>query len=288
MRSSARHGCVVLGEKPLRAPGTSGYVLFSPPCCRLPTSGTARLKRSYQTNVSLDCFKQLFEYGRVVTRERRSQIETMEVSEENTRDKILNAAGEIFAEYGFEGATIRAITERAEVNVAAVNYHFRDKAELYNRVVVDACSASAALHDVMAEAADSPEERLHSLICHFLEYMLGPDRPAWKRRLMAREMANPTTALDELVEKNIRPLRDDFLMPTLRELTDGRFNRRQLSLLGSSVMGQCLYFHQSRPIIERLNPDFKIGKAEIEEIADHIARFSLAAIAELTRQARRS
>jgi hypothetical protein len=53
-------------------------------------------------------------------------------------------------------------------------------------------------------------------------------------------------------------------------------------------MGQCLYFLQSRTIIERLNPDFKIGKAEIAEIAEHITRFSLAAIAELTRQARRS
>ena len=43
-----------------------------------------------------------------------------------------------------------------------------------------------------------------------------------------------------------------------------------------------------RPIIERLHPDFKIGKSEIAEIAEHITRFSLAAIAELTRQARRS
>jgi TetR/AcrR family transcriptional regulator, regulator of cefoperazone and chloramphenicol sensitivity len=224
----------------------------------------------------------------VVTKVRRARIETPELSEENTRDKILNAAGEVFAEYGFEGATIRAITERAEVNVAAVNYHFRDKAELYNRVVVDACSARAAWRDTMAKPTDSPEERLRTLISHFLEYMLGPDRPAWKRRLMAREMANPTTALDELVEENIRPFRDEFLRPTLRELTGDRFSRRQLSFIGSSVMGQCLYFHQSRPIIERLNPDFKIGKAEIEEIADHITRFSLAAIAELTRQARPS
>jgi AcrR family transcriptional regulator len=223
----------------------------------------------------------------MVTKERRSRIEPPELSEENTRNKILNAAGEVFAEHGFEGATIRVITERAEVNVAAVNYHFRDKAELYNRVVLDACSARTAWHDTMAQATDSPEDRLRSLISRFLEYMLGPDRPAWKRRLMAREMANPTTALDELVEKNIRPLRDEFLMPTLGELTGGRFNRRQLSFIGSSVMGQCLYFHQSRPIIERLNPDFKIGKAEIEEITDHITRFSLAAIAELTRQARR-
>jgi TetR/AcrR family transcriptional regulator, regulator of cefoperazone and chloramphenicol sensitivity len=223
----------------------------------------------------------------VVTKERRPRTETPELTEENTRDKILSAAGDIFAEHGFEGATVRMITERAEVNVAAVNYHFRDKAELYNRVVMDACSARAAWHEVMAESTNSAEERLRSLIAHFLDYMLSPNRPAWKRRLMAREMANPTTALDELVEKNIRPFRDEFLMPTLRELTAGRFSRRQLSLLGASVMGQCLYFHLSRPIIERLNPDFKIGQTEIEEITEHITRFSLAAIADLTRQARR-
>ena len=59
----------------------------------------------------------------------------------------------------------------------------------------------------MAEAADSPEERLRSLIYHFLEYLLDPARPNWKRRLLAREMANPTTALDELVDKNIRSFR---------------------------------------------------------------------------------
>ncbi|MBV8068252.1 MAG: CerR family C-terminal domain-containing protein, partial [Acidobacteriaceae bacterium] len=209
-------------------------------------------------------------------------------SEENTRDKILSAAGEVFAEQGFEGATIRAITERAGVNVAAVNYHFRDKAELYTRIVLDACSARAAWSDVMAEAPNSPQECLRSLIYHFLEYLLDPDRPAWKKRLMAREMANPTGALDELVDKNIRPFRNEFLMPTLRELTGDKLSRRQLSLIAISVMGQCHYFLLGQPITQRLHPDFKIGRAEIAEIAEHIARFSLAGIAELTRTARRS
>jgi AcrR family transcriptional regulator len=219
----------------------------------------------------------------MIVREKKA---TPEASEEKTRDKILSAAGEVFAEQGFEGATVRAITERAGVNVAAVNYHFRDKAELYTRVVLDACSARAAWRDVIAEAPDSPEERLRSLIRHFLEYLLDPERAAWKRRLMAREMANPTGALDELVEKNIRPLRDEFLLPTLRELAGNKLTRRQLSLISISVMGQCHYFLQGQPIIERLNPDFRIGDAEIAEIAEHIARFSLAGIAELTRPAR--
>jgi hypothetical protein len=52
--------------------------------------------------------------------------------------------------------------------------------------------------------------------------------------------------------------------------------------------GEIHHSLQSRPIIDRLNPDFKIGKTDLTEIAEHIARFSLAAIAEMTRQARRS
>ena len=47
----------------------------------------------------------------MVTKERKDP--GPEVGEENTHDKILGAAGEVFAEQGFEGATIRAITERA-------------------------------------------------------------------------------------------------------------------------------------------------------------------------------
>jgi AcrR family transcriptional regulator len=233
-----------------------------------------------------DILKQVFKTGVVVTKDRNEIIP--DTSEESTREKILNAAGEVFAEEGFEGATIRAITERAGVNIAAVNYHFRDKGELYTKVVLQACSVQAALQDAMADAADSPEERLRRIVHHFVRYLLDPSRPDWMRRLKAREMANPTAALDELVEKNLRPLREEFLLPTLRDLTNGCFNRRELGLIASSVMSQCLYFLQYQPIIERLNPDFKNLKSNVVEIADHVTRFSLAAIREMTRQARRS
>jgi hypothetical protein len=53
-------------------------------------------------------------------------------------------------------------------------------------------------------------------------------------------------------------------------------------------MGQCLYYATCRPIFERLKPEFTMGESEINEIAEHISQFSLAAIAELTRLARRS
>ena len=52
-----------------------------------------------------------------------------------TRDRILEAAGEQFAERGFRGATVRVICEKAGVNISAVKYYFGGKEELYSEVL---------------------------------------------------------------------------------------------------------------------------------------------------------
>ena len=52
----------------------------------------------------------------------------------STKDRILGAAEELFAQYGFAGTTLRQVTTRADVNIAAVNYHFGSKENLVNEV----------------------------------------------------------------------------------------------------------------------------------------------------------
>ena len=52
----------------------------------------------------------------------------------STKERILGAAEELFAQHGFAGTSLRQVTSRADVNIAAVNYHFGSKENLVNEV----------------------------------------------------------------------------------------------------------------------------------------------------------
>ena len=95
------------------------------------------------------------------------------------RQRLLHAAGAVFADRGFQAATVREITERARVNIAAVNYHFRDKAELYACALSEA-QAKADRISLPLPGVGSPAVRLRMFVGCMLTYLLDPERPAWQ------------------------------------------------------------------------------------------------------------
>src|SRR5476649_1450399 len=94
-----------------------------------------------------------------------------------TREHILNSAGRIFAQNGFHATTVRQITREAGVNLAAVNYHFRDKQELYLSVLKRAYQSASST--AAADLAGPAPARLRTFIFSFLAYLLDPKRPQW-------------------------------------------------------------------------------------------------------------
>ncbi len=205
------------------------------------------------------------------------------VVEATPRERLIATAGEVFAEHGFHAATVRQITEKAGLNVAAINYHFRDKTELYAACLRAAhCTALEAAGEWECDSED-PEERLHHFIDRMLRRILNPDRPRWHHALMAREMAEPTGALDQMVEEGIRPDCRE-LEAIVHQLTGGDLPRDRVMMLGYSVVAQCLFYLQNRPILERLYPKFRTKPPTIEQIAEHIFAFSVTAIREFGRQ----
>jgi len=193
-----------------------------------------------------------------------------------TRRKLLNAAGEVFAEKGFASATVRDICTRAGANIAAVNYHFGDKTRLYSAVFEDSrCTANEqfAVGDL---ASLSPEERLRAFVRQFLRRLLDPGRPSWHGKLMAREMSEPTGVLNAFIEDDIRP-RVAMVQEIIIELV-GELPPRVVAKCAVSVVGQMLHYHFARPVLKRVSPIYASLDQNIEELVDHVTRFSIGGI----------
>jgi AcrR family transcriptional regulator len=219
----------------------------------------------------------MFKYFRL-----RCAVNKYHSNSAETRQRLLVAAGEMFAEKGFHAATVRDICQRAGVNIAAVNYYFRSKEELYESVCNYSLDISLNKYSptLNLRTDASPEERLHTFVRSFLFSMLDQGQPSWHETLVTREMHNPTKVLDSMVETTIKP-RNKLLFTIVRDLLGKSAPDDLTRQCCFSIIGQCLHYRYAQPVICRLNPKQKFDADSITRLADHITRFSLCALQQL-------
>jgi AcrR family transcriptional regulator len=196
-----------------------------------------------------------------------------------TRDRLLSAAGEVFAEQGFRGATVRDICSRADANIAAVNYHFGDKEKLYSAVLQHWLGEALKKYPPDGNLAPDapPEHRLRAFVHSWLFRMLGEGTPAWHGRLMAREMSEPTGAFDVLMVESVRPMAKR-LSGIVSQLLGPGASEHLIDDCAMSVAGQCCFYRHAHEMIRRLYPERPYTPDRLEHLAGHITEFSLAAI----------
>lgn len=199
-----------------------------------------------------------------------------------TKKRLLEAAGQVFADSGFNSATVRDICKRAEANVAAVNYHFRDKENLYRETLryAQVCAGEADFPvEVRPEGGKPREIRLRGYIHSFLERVLGCGRPGWHTKLMTREMVDPTPVLDEIIREKIMS-HHQLLLSIIAQYV-GTENPKRLAQCASSVLGQILFYAHARPVIQRMQPEV-LAPENLPVLAEHIFQFSHAALISLS------
>jgi TetR/AcrR family transcriptional regulator, regulator of cefoperazone and chloramphenicol sensitivity len=161
------------------------------------------------------------------------------------------------------------------MNVAAVNYHFGDKERLYVEAVKRAhsCMSHAMVpHD---PPGTPPAVRLERFIRAVVPEMHAPARPS-AMKLMMRELADPGKAAGVVVDEFIRPMAL-HLWGIIRELVPHVDDRRQM-MIGFSVIAQCLYYRQNRPVSELIFGKPAVEALTADVVADHVVRFTLNAI----------
>jgi hypothetical protein len=111
----------------------------------------------------------------------------------------------------------------------------------------------------------------------FLHRLLDETALGHHGKLIAREITDPTSALDGIIQSAILP-HFAMLREVLTTLLGPGWEEMDIHRCILSILGQCLMYKHSRSIIGRLCPEVIASPEEIERTAEHIARFSLAAL----------
>jgi AcrR family transcriptional regulator len=192
---------------------------------------------------------------------------------EETKRKLIDAAGQVFSEVGYETATVRQITDRAEANVAAVNYYFGDKRELY-RTVLQSVTSRLVVQLRESCTGSTPEVRLTQFVRAILIAKSLDDQP-WAPLLMAREVTELSEQQVGFIVEAVRPLHL-LAEQIVRDLSTGG-DSGQIHLAASLLVALCV----NRPKQQRLDlllaSDFPFAN-DLEASAEQIARFALAGI----------
>ncbi len=201
-----------------------------------------------------------------------------------TRERILDAAERLFARHGFEGASVREITAAAGCNVAAVNYHFGSKENLYREVFRRRLAALRELRlrrlrEALEAAGDAATVELvvESATRAFLEPLVEESRGRELIELMAREMMSPRLPAGLFHAEMVEPIRR-ALLEAFRQ-AGVRLPDEDLDLVVFSLFAQLMHlvFHV-RLLPSRVAMPHMPQALELERAARHIVRFTTAAI----------
>lgn len=160
-----------------------------------------------------------------------------------TKDRLVHAASEIFADKGFRDATLADISEAAEANIAAVNYHFGDKAHLYYAVWAYLFAEEANHKPIPDDFSEMGAEAwLRLFIRNRIENIFDTGICGRLPRLLHREMGEPTEMHADLFEKHLKP-NHDRVHKAVRSLIGPKATDDQINLAVLSFMGLHIFLN---------------------------------------------
>jgi len=202
-----------------------------------------------------------------------------------TRLRLLDAAEVLFAEHGFRGASVRDITQQAGCNLAAVNYHFGGKVNLYREVVLRRLAALRAgrieaVKTAMTRSGGEAtvEELIASFGSAFLEPLVSSDAGRRWMNLMTRELLDPQLPSDLFYNEMVVPVRRE-LVAALARVCPG-LDEDTADLCMHSLIAQLVHIERLQRKAER-DKDGEQANYSIDRMLAHTVRFTSAAVRSL-------
>lgn len=173
----------------------------------------------------------------------------MGLKDSSTEQRILNAAKEVFMQYGLYGARMQDIADKAEINKALLHYYFRSKEKLFDAVFEGALEKYFAQLAVIAEVNLPIEERVHKYIDNIFKFY--EEYPQMSMFIIKEIQINP-----ELFKAKVEKMKRDqkfLLVPSLKEaMAKGEINEIDPVIFIINLHSLCAYPFLATPLFKTM------------------------------------
>lgn len=192
-----------------------------------------------------------------------------------SRERIVQTALRLFASQGFARTSTRQIAQAANVNVAAIHYHFGDKAALYRAAFMGPDAACLAHQN--AAQFDQPgttlEQAMHRLFSDFLAPLGLGEEVQWMLKLHFRELVEPTGLWQEEIDNEFKPMHAALASLLCREL-DCPQPDDDVHRLAFATLGMAVNFFVAHDVIGQITPQLLRDARAVQQLADRLATYT--------------
>lgn len=199
---------------------------------------------------------------------------------ENTRQALIEHATDVFAENGFERGSVREITRRAEINQAAINYHFGGKDALYRevlRLAVAALSDASLLEEDVIDNV-SRDEAVRLFIRQQVAPLLKRGQISRYLRIFAWETLAPTPVYREFIANEKLPILEQAEKIVRRFLSAGA-DRAEITIATIWLSQQAAPFIRHYDTLSEPPLSLKMDQGFIDQLAADLGRMAVAGLA---------
>jgi AcrR family transcriptional regulator len=207
-----------------------------------------------------------------------------------TRAQLIEVAGQMFSDLGFDGATGHDICRKAGVHSAAIVYHFGGIAGLY-RAVLDEARARLVTTEALAQAVNAesdPRRKLEAFLGMMVRVLTSPVSQSWAGRLFGREFVTPSSvygyAHDRALAARARLLKSIVGALTGRSPNDPLVARGCISTIAPCA----LLLLANRGKLKRMLPSLHLEADAAPLLTRHLVDFALAGLREISSQPSRA
>ncbi len=185
------------------------------------------------------------------------------------RDEILKVAEEVFAEKNFKGATMREIAEKVNIKKPALYYHFRNKEDIYNSMIIE---IYGQLQDKVLDPVKrgrSLEEKIRLFISHLVDFWA--QHPAFPRIIAQEVISGSDLVYSELEPKFWMPMYQEIMAEIEKEgLKEPEVNYVDPQMLAINIFGMTIFYFFAGPIFTAISGEDSFSSKNIEKLKEEI------------------